>query len=297
MKFRLSEAKRAKYSQNVDKILTERRFLRKDLLKLVGRLTFCTICIGPAALVRTRELSIIASATSKLWRIRRTDLSKEAFEDLKWWRAALSSAPSKSFCPTPPSARVETDASNTHGGAICFSSGGSREWSTTWRGKEAELHITAKETLAAIRALQAFLAQSSPPRTVLLMSDSTVACKWVLKSGTRAPKLIREEARKLADMLLRHKHTVIMRHVPGRLNWTADRLSRPGSYALDQGAPTEILLQASRRWGAVERDLSEAGAELFMPDWSGRMLLIPPYKLLGRVTQRLHMILPGGVNG
>ncbi|KAG9392779.1 hypothetical protein J8273_5923 [Carpediemonas membranifera] len=279
MCIKLTEAKRKKYKNAVDNILRERRFFISELSRLVGRLTFTKVCCGTTALIRVRELCIAAQGLkrSKNPRATRGCLSEAAIADLQWWSRKLETIPS---CPIRPprsaTIRVESDASDEAAGAIVFRGPAlARSWSRQWTKDELKMSINARESLAAMEAIMAML-QTEDSAVILLTTDNISARKWVAKSGTRAPKQVRALARAFGDWLDQHKHKLIVRYQPGPLNWQADRISRPRSFQVGHFIPTEVLLAASWRWGAVEEDLSEQQLEPLTEELRGRRLLLCP---------------------
>jgi hypothetical protein len=105
-----------------------------------------------------------------------------------------------------------------------------------WTGQETLLHINVLELMAVERTLAHFL-DIIQGKTVLVSVDNSTAVAYLKRQGgTRSNQLMAVTYR-IFRMMEDHHVTLVCRHIPGRLNVHADRLSRQG-----QILPTEWSL-------------------------------------------------------
>ncbi len=298
----LTEDKRAAYLKLVQNVLRERRTMTHVLRSLSGKLSFCRVVCGDSAAVRSRELQRLVNRLVRghALRVMKTEMKNQLIEDLEWWKGRLATPPRRSVIARRPTVRIETDASTEGLGAVIFTADATQSWKTSTAGL-GHLHITSLETLAAVRAIKEFWPRVRGQK-VRLLTDSTTAAKWVRVSGIQASEKVEREIKELHQLLDRSGTELVTCHIQGRLNWTADRLSRPTTFeGLDWPAPEELLLQAARKWGTLERDLFQAPGrgregdvdfrqDAMSTEWSGRCLIVPPLAMLPMVAQRLRQI-------
>ncbi len=95
-----------------------------------------------------------------------------------------------------------------------------------WTAEELELHITARETIAATRAVL-HLARTFDLRGahVLILSDSSATVATIAKGGSLRPRLA-EAFQPLVELQLQTGSHISCAHIPGSSNAYADYLSR-----------------------------------------------------------------------
>ncbi|MDJ0933744.1 MAG: hypothetical protein QNJ43_26440 [Breoghania sp.] len=153
--------------------------------------------------------------------------------------------------PYVPQITLYTDASNLCWGAHAVGFRAQGEWSADDR----LLSINALELLAVLRALQA-----DPPfwkgKQILVASDNTTAVSYINRQGGTHSMILMDITQDLFALVLDLEMTIRARHIPGRLNRTADLLSRA-----DQVVNTEwtlnrqVAAQLWTVWGKPTIDL------------------------------------------
>ncbi len=300
--FMLTEDKRKAYLGLVSSVLRERRTLTHVLRSLAGKLSFCRVVCGDGAAVRSRELQRLVNHLVRANKTRhmRKDMDRQLIDDLEWWKDRLASAPKRSVLHRQATIRIETDASSEGLGAVLFKEDKAHNWTQTTEGL-GHLHITSLETLAVVRAIRQFWPEVKGHK-IRVLTDSTTAAKWARVSGILASRKVEQEVKELHQMLDSSGTALVTSHIEGRLNWMADRLSRPTSFGkLDWPAPEELLMKAAREWGALERDLFQVSGQgrpgdltfredAMATEWSGRCLVVPPLAMLPMVAQRLTRV-------
>ncbi len=301
MTFTLTEAKRSGYLDLIDKTIKNRRTLTHQWSSLIGKLNFCRTVMGDTALVRVKTLQRQRNKAvrDKKIRINRESIYNETMRDLEWWKVQLQTAPSRCFEHRSTSVRIESDASHEGLAAIIFSKEKTVRWSTDTH-RLGHLHITSLETLAIVRAIMANREMLKGER-IRVLTDSTTAARWVRTSAMPACSMVEMEIKQMHDWLAASGTSLITFYLPGRMNWTADSLSRPTTFKpLEWATPDTLLLKIAARWGALEGDLFSAPGSTLRPtdasirtdafsrEWRGRLLATPPHALLSRVVQRLE---------
>ena len=199
---------------------------------------------------------------------------------------------------------IETDASRSGWGAFCQgeATGG------CWSAEEQALHINALEMLAVFHALRAFL-KAAKGVSVLIQSDNMSVVSHVNKMGGTRSRVLVELTKRIFSWCLQRQIRIQAQHLPGKVNVTADFLSRHLRDRSDWVLNTSIFKAINRVWGPLEVDLfasrlstrlprffswradPEAEAtDAFYHDWS-KMLgyAHPPWCLVARVLTKAQM--------
>ncbi len=257
MTFRLTETKRQAYSQMVARVLKDLRSLTRTWASLAGKLGFCRVVVGDAAMVRIRSIlkQVNSAKREDSARIMRQSIYSGCLKDLEWWKECLETQPQRQFAHIEHNVRMETDASHEALASVIFVE---KEEPVRWvQATRAlgHLHITSLETLAISRAIMANK-DLLKGRKLRILTDSTVAAKWVRTSGMTVCQLVETELKELHDWLRDTQTSLVTYHKAGAWNWTADRLSRPTTFKpLEWDTPQQLLLMAAARWGSLEGDL------------------------------------------
>jgi hypothetical protein len=189
------------------------------------------------------------------------------------------------------------------------------EISGTWTVEESILHINCLELKAIVKAFQLWI-PFLKGRQVLIATDNTTVVSYINKQGGTSSHSLLSLTQELLLLVHTHDITIRARHIPGRFNVIADRLSRR-----EQALSTEwqlqpmILFRVFSVWGIPEIDLFatvyNAQLPVFVspvPDpramavdalslsWEGRwMYMFPPFPILNVVIRKLHNTLNGEV--
>ncbi|MDJ0933724.1 hypothetical protein [Breoghania sp.] len=205
--------------------------------------------------------------------------------------------------PYDPQIILYTDASTRHWGAHAVDFQAEGEWSPL----ERTLSINALELLAVIRALQAQPLFWRGKR-ILVASDNTTTVSYINRQGGTHSMTLMDLTQDLFALVLNGNMTIRARHIPGRLNRTADLLSRG-----DQIVNTEwtlnrqVTAQLWKVWGKPNIDLMATELTFQLPtyispypdpaafavdamscDWKGMdAYLFPPWAMVAEVLTKL----------
>ena len=275
----------------------------RRLAQVLGIMSAAVLAIQPAPL-HYRDLQALKH---KALQMRGYDaevtLSERARNDLVWWANNLDSWNGRKMREDPPVIQMETDASRSGWGGFC-------QGETTggcWDPQEKAFHINALEMLAVLYALKAFT-KGVWNKTVLILSDNQSVVSHINKmGGTRSPDLI-----KLTKLVwswgLANKLSLIARHIPGKVNITADFLSRFLRDRTDWVLNREVFRALNKLWGPFQVDLfatrfsaqvprffswradPEAEAtDAFTQNWSAiQGYAHPPWCLITRTLQKVR---------
>ena len=196
-----------------------------------------------------------------------------------------------------------TDASTLHWGAhaVGFRAAGS------WSREERALSINCLELLAVIRALRA-----DPPfwrgKRLLVASDNTTAVAYINHQGGTRSMTLMDLTYQLFGVTLDLGMTIRARHIPGRLNRTANLLSRRHQVVNTEWTLNrQVASQLWSVWGRPMIDLMAMELTTQLPtyispypdprahavdamscDWKGMdAYLFPPWAMLGEVLAKL----------
>ena len=156
-------------------------------------------------------------------------------EAILWWRSPQNRSIGTPILDTREKVSIFTDASLVGWGA---------NWndlvvSGRWTQPESEMMINALEMMAAERTLQHFLPSLTSSRVEIRSDNMTVVANINKQGGLKSPTMYRLTRRVLL-WCKDKKITLEARHIPGKLNVVADRLSRP-----DRPLSTEWQLNTS----------------------------------------------------
>jgi hypothetical protein len=261
-----------------------------------------------ATRIHTTELHEMKLALAeKSWDYK-APLTKEAIQDLEWWKCNASDINGKSLLPPVVDVRAATDASDYGWGAWMETPTGIQRWGGVFSSSIAKEHINYKELLTVWYALR-----SAPVdlknKTLEIGIDNTTAMWYLRKSGGS-----RRHLAKLSETiwlwLLQHKVTLRVFHLPGVLNTIADEESRLRNKIrlTDLALNHSIFNKICYRWGTPTIDLFATfqnrqvprfASELPQPgavwvdamrhSWSKeRAWANPPFALIGRVLQKVR---------
>lgn len=177
-------------------------------------------------------------------------------KEISWWGNANSLSSPTPLRDPPATITLWTDASDLGWGAVTSTNLTlSRQWSVN----HLKLHITAKETLAIILALEMF--PLPPFSSILIRSDSSVACSLINKTGS-------------------NKSQPLNLHDPLQV----DLFSHPGNNKLPQ-------------FVCAFHHPHAAATDALSTDWSRwtQLYLFPPKPLLPSVLRKLKTFQGHGV--
>ncbi len=216
----------------------------------------------------------------------------------------------------PPQDRVEkiraaaqstlyTDASLTNWGAHAESF----QASGAWTESERQLSINCLELLAVTRALQTDTSRWRD-KAVMVATDNTTAVAYINHQGGTRSMFLMDLTYDLYDLTLSLGVTLRARHIPGRLNRTADLLSRSSQIVNTEWTLcSKVASQLWKVWGRPHLDLMATSLTTQLPtfvspypdpqayavdamscSWEGMdAYVFPPWAMIGEVLNRaLH---------
>ena len=147
-------------------------------------------------------------------------LSSESVSDLNWWMTTLPLA-CKNISMGNPTIEMATDASNLGWGAVCNGQSAQGMWTPL----EAQKHINELELLAVYFGLKSFLCLLKGKHVCVKSDNSTTVCYLNAMGGTKSP-LCNKIAKSVWMCCVKNEIWLTACHVPGVLNFEADKSSR-----------------------------------------------------------------------
>ena len=176
-------------------------------------------------------------------------LSREAKQELKWWRHNVKTRVKKirSF---HPSVILTTDASSEGWGAICNgeSIGG------RWTPSELEKHINVLELEAVLLGLQSFF-KNKREIEISVKSDNTTAISYINRMGGSKSKECLSVAKSIWNFCEDREIWVIASYIPGVDNNEADYMSRNFTDNTEWTLNPHIFDKICEKWGTPEIDM------------------------------------------
>ena len=153
---------------------------------------------------------------------------------LNWWVARFSHPQGVPLVEPPASVHIFTDASVKGWGAHVAD--------VTYQGLWSQEESLEMINLLELRAIRLALLQHNPPlgSVILVATDNNTAKAYVNKQGGTKSRPMMRETQVLFALVMERQWTIRARHIAGKLNVLADKLSRS-----DQCIPTEWSLHQS----------------------------------------------------
>ena len=206
--------------------LGKRKCTKRELLSLIGKLSFAAKCI-PAGRIFFRRLIDLSMRARSLHH--RLDLTLEAREDIAWWTYFLPEWNGTArFIDTAwssaDSLELFTDAAASVGAGAYF--GGSWffiPWPQEIKDNKA-IHITWMELFPIVVAARIWGSAWSQKRVLFHTDNKAVVDIWY-KQSSRVP-VIMSLIRKLFLTAAQFNFHIAIAHIPGHVNTFADLISR-----------------------------------------------------------------------
>jgi hypothetical protein len=214
-----------KLAQAVENLLTKIHTTPRKLQSLIG----CMVSVAdlvPYAKLERRPLQFVLS---KVWDrdLRSLDrtltVSSKMRDAVHWWSDPQNVLSSVSIQDLRKTITILTDASQQGWGAHLED----RLASGRWSPEQAQYHINVLEMWAVEKALVEFQSLLLGQR-VQILSDNMTVVSYISKQGGTLSFSLYQEVRRLLLWCKDKEITLLARHIPGKRNVLADRLSRPG---------------------------------------------------------------------
>ena len=200
---------------------TKRKCTKRELLSLIGTLSFAAKVVQPGRLF-LRRLIVLSTSVDKLFHF--VDINAEARADLRWWHQFLREWNGvQFFCAAQISSQdlaLASDASLLGIGAVC----GAHWFSVPLPTNISAMHINILELFAIFVAVRTW-GSNWCNKHVLFFSDSNCVVQVATSGSCKDPVMMRI-LRALFFFSARHHIRLSFQHIPGVDNLHADLLSR-----------------------------------------------------------------------
>ena len=237
---------------------------------------------------------------------------------LRWWLEESNVLPGQPLHPLQHALQIFTDASKEGWGAHL----NERTARGTWSLQESKLHINHLELKVVFLALKEFQDLCSN-NIVLVATDNTTVVAYINKEGGMKSGSLCALLWRILSWCTRKQVTLKARHIPGRLNVIADKLSRLGqTIQTEWSLHPEVFQAICSQWHQPQVDLFATRFHNKLPQfvspvpdpqaWAVDALSLswenldpyafPPAAILGKVVEKLQdypckriiLIAPGG---
>ena len=188
-------------------------------------------------------------------------LNNAFHSDLHWWHLFLEDWNGVALCSSvvqrPLAGTITSDASGRWG---CGAFTEKREWfQFCWPASWDNVHITVKELLPIVVACAVWGHQWQGATVRCLCDNAAVVA--IVKSGTSKDSVVMHLMRCLFFFTASHQLLLLLQHLPGKENATADHLSRDALPLFLQ-----LIPHAKEHPTALSEELMAALVTL-RPDW------------------------------
>ena len=219
---RLPQDKLAELISLVSSWKTKKKCTKRDLLSIIGKLSFACKVIKPGRMFLRRLIDLSTSVSSLHHFIH---LNSEARADFNWWFELLSDWNGVSIIHRPfcfdSSVQLSTDASLSIGFGGVF---GNHWFSAPWPPSFSQLSIAPKELFAIWAAISIWHRKLTNSQVTLFTDNSSCTDVW-FSGSTKDPAMLRI-LRALFFLCARSNIHLCLVHVEGQRNTLADLLSR-----------------------------------------------------------------------
>ena len=218
---RLPHDKLVSLSLLISSWVVKRKCTKRELLSLIGSLSFAAKVVQPGRLFLRRLIHLSTSVTRLSHFI---DLNAEARADLRWWDSFLSQWNGIQFlCPPPVSSQdifLASDASLVGIGAVF----GNAWFSVPIPPSLAELHINILELFAVFAAIRTWGHQWANQHILFMCDNSCVV--QVTRTGSCKDRIMMLILRAMFFFTAQRNIRLTLQHIPGVDNFQSDILSR-----------------------------------------------------------------------
>ena len=196
----------------------------RDFLSLLGQLN----AAADFVMLGRLHLRPLQMSLHNQWQPQKLPLSHQIcmttkiLHHLKWWLQEDRYHQGIPLKIDPPSHTIFTDASLSGWGAHVEPEG--LLFHGLWTEDQSGLHINVLEMKAILSLSRA--AHKVKNSTVLVSTDNTTVVAYIRRQGGTHSTDLTEEAWKVLNLCLAHNIHLLAKHIPGRFNTLADRMSR-----------------------------------------------------------------------
>ena len=150
-------------------------------------------------------------------------MTTEILQHLKWWLQEDLYHQGIPLRIDPPSHTIFTDASLSGWGAHVEPEG--LLFHGVWTEDQSQLHINVLEMKAIFLSLSQAV-HKVKNSTVLVSTDNTTVVTYIRHQGGTHSTELSDEVLNVLNLCLAHNIQLLAKHIPGRFNTLADRMSR-----------------------------------------------------------------------
>ena len=221
MRVQLPPEKIKKLKEKLEGVGKKKRITKKDLLSLIGSLSFASKVVKPGRMFLRRLITLSTKVSSLHHYI---TINEDARADIEWWRTFLVSWNGVEMMPgrvrSSPDMDLYTDASDLGFGCVFGGRWTYGSWNREWKSKS----INAREAFAIWVAVYLW-GREWRDGQVVIHTDSEVNTR-VWKTGSCRDPDVMAVIRRMFMFSARINLSVTLLHIPGVKNIDADHLSR-----------------------------------------------------------------------
>ena len=233
---RVPQARQMKILDSVRMFLQKTSVSARDFLSLLGQLNAAAdfVMLGRLHL-RPLQMSLHNQwQPQKFPLCHQIGMTTKILQHLKWWLQEDLYRHGVPMKIDPPSHTIFTDASLSGWGAHVEPEG--LLFHGLWTEDQSRLHINVLEMKAIFLSLTRAV-HKVKNSTVLVSTDNTTVVAYIRHQGGTHSTNLSEEMWNIMNLCLAHNIQLLVKHIPGRFNTLADRMSR-----MDKPIPTEWSL-------------------------------------------------------
>ena len=243
----VSPEKLAQIQQKCAILIKTRVCSKRDLASIIGSMVATKRAIAPAPL-HYRGLQRVLNDCKEDWDSQ-VHLEENAVLDLKWWINPNFRHTKSSIVIQEPSVILYTDASEQGWGAHC----GENQTRGVWSPSQKMQHINVLEITAILLAMQD-LTSNLKNVCMLIKSDSMSALAYIRKKGGVKNLEMFLIAKQIWEFAMQRNISILVQHIPGKMNVQADTLSRQKDRSDYQLNP-KVFLKLDQLRGPIKIDL------------------------------------------
>ena len=221
MIIRLPTDKLEKLKQLISSWQGRKKATKRELLSLIGFLAFAAKVVKPGRMFLRRLIDLSTTVSSLNFFV---TLNTEARADLKWWQDFLPDWNGVELFEqetvTSREMHLYSDASDLGLGCLYGKHWISSGWKYGWNAH----HINVRELFAIWVAVHTW-GEEWANKHILFFTDS-LSMTQVWQTGTSKDKVVMRLVRKIFMVTARLNINLTMKHIPGKENTLADKLSR-----------------------------------------------------------------------
>ena len=222
---RVPQARQMKILDSVRIFLQKTSVSARDFLSLLGQLNAAADFVMLGRLhIRPLQMSLHNQwQPQKFPLCHQIGITTKILQHLKWWLQEDLYRHGILMKIDPPSHTIFTDASLSGWGARVEPEG--LLFHGLWTEDQSRLHINVLEMKAIFLSLTRAV-HKVKNSTVLVSTDNTTVVAYIRHQGGTHSTVLSEEVWNILNLCLAHNIQLLAKHIPGRFNTLADRMSR-----------------------------------------------------------------------